>query len=118
MKNKCLRFEIRERVEAMSFFDDLDEKHPLLERHPNESPMDVRVRRTGTPVWAVVGNLIANDWDLKESEGAYLLTAEEVTAVVRYYEEYRSFIDARLTYTCGWEELITKNVTRKMRKVS
>jgi uncharacterized protein (DUF433 family) len=99
-------------------FEDLERKHPLIERNPHESPMHVRVRRTGTPVWAVVGNLIANNWDLEESEGAYLLTTEEVAAVVRYYEEYGSFIDARLTETSGGEELLEINAKRKMRKVS
>lgn len=95
-------------------FEDIEKKHPLIEREPYESPMHVRVRRTGTPVWAVVGNLIANDWDLEESEGAYLLTAEEVPAVVRYYEDYGSFIDARLTDTCGGEELLEMNAMRKI----
>jgi hypothetical protein len=45
------------------------------------------------------------------------LTAEEVAAVVRYYEEYGSFIDARLTETSGGEELLEMNAKRKMRKV-
>ena len=72
------------------------------------------MKRTKTSVWAVVGNLMANDWDHKETEGAYLLTAEEVAAVVRYYEEYGSFIDARLTENLGGEELITMNAMRKV----
>jgi uncharacterized protein (DUF433 family) len=94
-------------------FEDLEKKHPLIERHPDKlGPGNVRLRRTGTPVWAVVGNLMANDWDLEESEGAYLLTPEEVRAVVCYYEEYGSFIDARLSENLGGEELLAMNAMR------
>jgi uncharacterized protein (DUF433 family) len=102
-------------------FDDLEKKHPLIERNPHKSgPGNVRVRRTATPVWAVVGNLIAHNWDLEESEGVYLLTPEEVAAVVRYYEEYGSYIDARLTENPGGEELLAMNAAHKssVRKAS
>jgi uncharacterized protein (DUF433 family) len=117
MKQKYSHTVRIERATTMieNMFEDLEKKHPLIERNPHEmGPMNVRVRRTKTPVWAVVGNLMANNWDLKESEGAYLLTAEEVAAVVRYYEEYGSFIDARLTENLGGEEMLTKKAMRKV----
>jgi uncharacterized protein (DUF433 family) len=89
--------------------------HPLIERHPHKlGPGNARVARTATAVWAVVGNLMANGWDIEETCEAYLLTPEEVAAVVSYYKEYGPFIDARLTENSGGEELLALNAMRKV----
>ena len=63
--------------------------------HPG--PANARLRRSGVPVWAVVGYYL---YAAEKDEGVvardYDLSAGEVRAALRYYRKHRPEIDGRI----------------------
>ena len=63
--------------------------------HPG--PADVRLRRSGVPVWAIIGyyqDVARGDPSVVERD--YDISAREVEAALAYYRRYKDAIDARL----------------------
>lgn len=60
-------------------------------------PANVRLRRSGAHVWAVIGYfLYAVNGDEQALARDYELSTEEVRAALLYYRRHRSEIDGRL----------------------
>lgn len=61
-------------------------------------PANVRLRRSGAHVWAVIGYfLYAVKGDEQALARDYDLSSEEVQAALLYYQRHRPEIDGRLT---------------------
>lgn len=68
-----------------------------IERNPHKpSDDEVRIRDTGIPVWALIGNLPAVDGDLKQLASEYEIPEEAARAAFAYYQKHRAAIDVRL----------------------
>jgi uncharacterized protein (DUF433 family) len=63
-------------------------------RHPGAD--DVRIRRYGVPVWALIGHARATQRPAAAVAADYELPLEAVEAAFAYYDLNRSVIDARL----------------------
>ena len=60
-------------------------------------PADVRVRRSGVHVWAIVGHyLYAVNRDREAVGRDYALSLDEVEAALAYYRRHTEVIDGRL----------------------
>jgi len=84
----------------------MDEDRESIARHvepdPNRpGPGDVRLVRSAVPVWAVVGQLIANGWRVDEAAADSALPAEEVAAAIAYDRRHAGAIDSRLAANAG-----------------
>jgi uncharacterized protein (DUF433 family) len=64
------------------------------EYHPG--PADVRIKGTGVPVWAVIGQYKAEGGDAQYVADGYRISLEALQAALAYYEENTAVIDARL----------------------
>jgi hypothetical protein len=75
--------------------DELIEK--WLEPDPNRPrPGDYRVKEYGTHVWALIGLLSGNDWDVEETARDYEMPVEAVEAAVAFYHKYPAAINVRI----------------------
>jgi uncharacterized protein (DUF433 family) len=60
-------------------------------------PADVRLRRSGVHVWAIVGHyLYAVNRDKEAVARDYALSLDEVEAALAYYRQHAEVIDGRL----------------------
>jgi uncharacterized protein (DUF433 family) len=63
--------------------------------HPG--PADVRLRRSGVHVWAIVGHyLYAVERDMSAVARDYGISLEEVEAAIAYYHQHLAEIEGRL----------------------
>lgn len=69
-----------------------------IEEDPySPGPADVRLRRSGVHVWAIVGHyLFAAGQDQRTVARDYQISPEEVDAALAYYNRHRAVIDGRL----------------------
>jgi uncharacterized protein (DUF433 family) len=72
----------------------------LIDRFINSDPpggcADARVIGYGVPVWALVGDWLANGRDIDVVASGYQLPRETVQAALAFYERHRDVIDARM----------------------
>lgn len=59
-------------------------------------PADARLQDAWIHVWALIGALQGNGWDLDDVANAYGISREAVEVAVAYYHRHRAAIDARL----------------------
>jgi uncharacterized protein (DUF433 family) len=70
-----------------------------IERYIEDSPYgkaDARLLDYGVHVWAVIGQLKVERWDIDAVARSYDLPREAVEAAIAYYQANKNFIDARL----------------------
>jgi uncharacterized protein (DUF433 family) len=73
----------------------------LIEEYLEEDPdrpglADVRVKNRGVHVWALIGFLQGNRWDVQYTAGAYRLSKDVVEAAIAFYQRYEDIIDSRI----------------------
>jgi uncharacterized protein (DUF433 family) len=68
----------------------------MVEPEPGSGRDKARLKDYGTPVWALIAELQANDWDIAEVARAYRVPETAVRAAIHYYEGNKPFIDAFL----------------------
>jgi uncharacterized protein (DUF433 family) len=59
-------------------------------------PANVRLRRSGVPVWALIGYFNAANGDEDIVARDYELSRDEVSAAIAYYKQHRPEIDGRI----------------------
>lgn len=59
-------------------------------------PAGARTRDKWIHVWALIGYLQGNNWDMQQAAVDYGIPVEAVQAAVDYYRQHRAEIDARL----------------------
>ena len=59
-------------------------------------PANARLAASWIHVWALIGYLQGNGWDIEEAAQAYRIPKQAVDAAVVYYEQHRQEIEARL----------------------
>jgi uncharacterized protein (DUF433 family) len=76
----------------------VQEEQRLIDQHIDTSwgRADARLKRAGVSVWSLIGYLRAFDGDSEQARVAFALTAEEMAAALAYYQQNKSFIEARL----------------------
>lgn len=68
-----------------------------IEPNPHKpGPAEARLRGSGVSVWALIGQLQLDDWDVKGVAEDYEVPAEAVSAAVAHYHQHAAAIDARL----------------------
>jgi len=68
-----------------------------IEPNPHRPGADeVRIRGTGVPVWALIGQFEATGRDRQRTATAYRLPVEALDAALAYYERHRAVIRARI----------------------
>ena len=65
-------------------------------------PGDVRLHPSGVHVWAIIGQLAAEEWDSEAVAHAYGIPIEEIEAAKAYYRQYPDPIDGRLAANGDW----------------
>jgi uncharacterized protein (DUF433 family) len=78
----------------------------LIERYIEPNPhgrgrANARVIPSWVPVWALIGNLPASNYDPRDLADAYKISVEEVEAALAFYRRYAWLIDARLEMNAG-----------------
>jgi uncharacterized protein (DUF433 family) len=68
----------------------------MVEPEPGRGRDRARLKDSGVPVWALIAELQANNWDIAEVARAYRIPEIAVRAAIRYYENNKPFIDAFL----------------------
>jgi uncharacterized protein (DUF433 family) len=81
---------------AMPFSDD-----QLIARYIKEDPYlkdeaEVRLADSLVHVWAIIGQLKVDDWDVAQVARDYDIPEIEVEAAVAYYGRHKEALDARL----------------------
>jgi len=72
----------------------LIEKHIGLEYERPGGRADARLRRTGTPIWALVMYLGVYDGDAAQVASDFDLTEEEMDAALAFYRRNRKYVEA------------------------
>lgn len=67
-----------------------------LERGLKPGRAEYRIVNTGIPIWAIVGQLRVEDWNVAEVARQYAVPVAAVEAVLAYYHMYQPIIDDRL----------------------
>lgn len=76
---------------------DNDLINQFVELNPNRPGLDdARLSGFGVPVWAVVGYWLGYDGDVDRVAREYGVPREAVEAVLEYYRQHKSLIDARI----------------------
>ncbi|MBI4498192.1 MAG: DUF433 domain-containing protein [Chloroflexi bacterium] len=73
----------------------------LIAKHIEPDPLrpgpdDVRLKPSGVPVWAIVGQYLALDRDAAQVARDYGIPLEAVEAALAYYERHQAVINGRL----------------------
>lgn len=68
---------------------------PEWDRYPG-GRADARLRDSGVPVWALVGQLQVLDDNVDQLAADYEIPREAVDAALAYYRRNKAYVDARL----------------------
>jgi uncharacterized protein (DUF433 family) len=70
--------------------------HQIALDPDDPQPAEARTREKWIHVWAIIGFLQGNNWDLGKAAAGYQIPRDAVQAAVEYYRAHQAEIDARL----------------------
>jgi uncharacterized protein (DUF433 family) len=68
----------------------------IVESQSSCDPAEAVLVEFEIPVWAIIGQLKALNWDVQRVANDYDVSEDSVTAAVDYYRKHAAAIDARL----------------------
>jgi len=82
------------RIELLE--EHMDMEYVRTEFASNYDKADGKLKKEGIPAWALVGYLMATNWDMEQTRADYDIEMEKLEAAVVYYIQYKDVIDAKL----------------------
>src|SRR5262249_47935656 len=94
---QCMSHEDEERAVAAPALSAAKLIARYIEPNPHRPGADeVRIRGTGIPVWALIGQFEATGLDRERTAASYRLPVEALDAALAYYSRHREVIRARI----------------------
>lgn len=70
-----------------------------VRQHPHKPGLsNAVIVPSGVPVWALVNQLLLDDWNRAAVAGLYELPFEAVQAAVAYYDQHRQELDEQISH--------------------
>lgn len=73
-----------------------DEELITMHIEPGSADSEARLRQSGVPVWALIGQLEIAQGNVDQVAEDYAVSRQAVEAAVVYYRRHKAAIDARL----------------------